>query len=248
VSEPAAKAGTWPSRPSTLVSPVRLRGPSWAFDKFSRGMGRLPLALLALLPLLARVAPLTPRSTQSTLTPCAALTLPPSRSFRVPGAPRPLRHVPRGCPVSSVTTVCHQRALASAGATRRWHGRHLRVLARAPERSASVAIFFLTASTGRAAASNVQYPIDESTAASFRATSCKPETVAGTSDALSRRMEPQSPLARSRLIREVSRDLVGMAKAHIASSQHRLDRARNLIQVVWLLRAVQRRRRQRGGE
>jgi hypothetical protein len=61
-------------------------------------------------------------------------------------------------------------------------------------------------------------------------------------------MEPLSPLDRARLLRDASSHLVRTAREHVASARQKLDRARNMIQVVWLLRELQRRRRQRGGK
>jgi hypothetical protein len=73
-------------------------------------------------------------------------------------------------------------------------------------------------------------------------------SLAGTPDALPRHMEPLSPLDRARLLRDASSHLVRTAREHVASARQKLDRARNMIQVVWLLRELQRRRRQRGGK
>jgi hypothetical protein len=60
-------------------------------------------------------------------------------------------------------------------------------------------------------------------------------------------MEPLSPRDRSRLLRDASNHLRHVAREHVQSAQKKLDRARNTLQVVWLLRELRRRRRQRGG-
>ena len=61
------------------------------------------------------------------------------------------------------------------------------------------------------------------------------------------RMEPLSPLDRSRLLRAASGELIRAAREHVVSAQQKLDRARNTVQALWLLRYLIRRRRQRGG-
>jgi hypothetical protein len=61
-------------------------------------------------------------------------------------------------------------------------------------------------------------------------------------------MEPLSPRDRARLLRDTSSHLVRAAREQVASARQKLDRARNMVQVVWLLRELQRRRRPRGGE
>jgi hypothetical protein len=60
-------------------------------------------------------------------------------------------------------------------------------------------------------------------------------------------MDPLSPAERSRLLRQAARQLAIVARKHVHAAQQRLDRARNVIQVVWLMREVRRRRRERGG-
>jgi hypothetical protein len=55
-------------------------------------------------------------------------------------------------------------------------------------------------------------------------------------------MEPLSPRDRSRLLREASNELRNAARKHVQSAQKKLDRARNTLQVVWLLRELRRRR------
>jgi hypothetical protein len=59
-------------------------------------------------------------------------------------------------------------------------------------------------------------------------------------------MEPLSPRDRSRLLREASNHLRHVARQHVQSAQEKLDRARNTLQGVWLVRELMRRRRQRG--
>jgi hypothetical protein len=59
-------------------------------------------------------------------------------------------------------------------------------------------------------------------------------------------MDQLSPRERSRNLRELSAQLVRAAQENFKTAQQRLDRARNLVQVMWLLREVRRRRRERG--
>jgi hypothetical protein len=60
-------------------------------------------------------------------------------------------------------------------------------------------------------------------------------------------MDPLSPRERSSALREVSAHLARAAQENVKAAQQQLDRARNLVQVIWLLREVRRRRRERGG-
>jgi hypothetical protein len=70
---------------------------------------------------------------------------------------------------------------------------------------------------------------------------------AGTGSACGYHMDQQSPRERSRDLREVSAQLARAVQENVKAAQQRLDRARNLIQVVWLMREVRRQRRERGG-
>jgi hypothetical protein len=70
---------------------------------------------------------------------------------------------------------------------------------------------------------------------------------AGTGPACGWHMDPLSPCERSRALREVSAQLARAAQENVKATQQRLDRARNLLQVIWLLREVRRRGRDRGG-
>jgi hypothetical protein len=69
---------------------------------------------------------------------------------------------------------------------------------------------------------------------------------AGTGPACGYHMDQLSPRERSRNLRELSAQLVRAAQENFKTAQQRLDRARNLVQVMWLLREVWRRRRERG--
>jgi hypothetical protein len=60
-------------------------------------------------------------------------------------------------------------------------------------------------------------------------------------------MDQLSPRERSRNLRELSAQLVRAAQENFKTAQQQLDQARNLLQVMWLLREVRRRRRERGG-
>jgi hypothetical protein len=60
-------------------------------------------------------------------------------------------------------------------------------------------------------------------------------------------MDQLSPRERSRNLRELSAQLVRAARENFKTAQQQLDQARNLLQVMWLLREVRRRRGERGG-
>jgi hypothetical protein len=57
--------------------------------------------------------------------------------------------------------------------------------------------------------------------------------------------DPGDSIYRARRLIDTSRRLVNDAKARIETAQERLDRARNVLQVTWLLRTLRQRLRRR---